>query len=85
MLSPDRLKETIIPPTISGEFYTKSIEESPYTKDMREIDKDYLKIFLCREGRTKGYHRIQVWNNNKTDVKWHVRGIGSWLCKYTRI
>jgi electron transfer flavoprotein-quinone oxidoreductase len=29
-----------------GEFYTKSIEESPYTKDMREIDKDYLKIFL---------------------------------------
>ena len=33
-------------PDYLGEFYTKSIEESPYTKDMREIDKDYLKIFL---------------------------------------
>ena len=29
-----------------GEYYSQSIEESPYTKDMREIDKDYLKIFL---------------------------------------
>lgn len=29
-----------------GEFYTKSVQESPYTRDMREIDKDYLKIFL---------------------------------------
>ena len=29
-----------------GEFYTQSVEESPYTKDMTEIDKDYLKIFL---------------------------------------
>jgi electron transfer flavoprotein-quinone oxidoreductase len=29
-----------------GEFYSQSIEESPYTRDMREIDKDYLKIFL---------------------------------------
>jgi electron transfer flavoprotein-quinone oxidoreductase len=29
-----------------GDFYTKSVEESPYTKDMKEIDKDYLKIFL---------------------------------------
>jgi electron transfer flavoprotein-quinone oxidoreductase len=29
-----------------GDFYTRSIEESPYTKDMKEIDKDYLKIFL---------------------------------------
>lgn len=29
-----------------GEFYAKSVEESPYTKDMKEIDKDYLKIFL---------------------------------------
>ncbi|HEY9387020.1 MAG TPA: electron transfer flavoprotein [Nitrososphaeraceae archaeon] len=29
-----------------GEFYTKSIDESPYTRDMKEIDKDYLKIFL---------------------------------------
>lgn len=33
-------------PDYMGEFYTKSIEESPYTKDMKEIDKDYLKIFL---------------------------------------
>jgi electron transfer flavoprotein-quinone oxidoreductase len=29
-----------------GESYTQSIEESPYTRDMKEIDKDYLKIFL---------------------------------------
>lgn len=29
-----------------GEFYTKSLQENPYTRDMREIDKDYLKIFL---------------------------------------
>lgn len=29
-----------------GDFYTKSLEENPYTRDMREIDKDYLKIFL---------------------------------------
>jgi electron transfer flavoprotein-quinone oxidoreductase len=29
-----------------GEFYSKSIEESPYTTDMKQIDKDYLKIFL---------------------------------------
>ncbi len=29
-----------------GEFYTKSVQDGPYTRDMREIDKDYLKIFL---------------------------------------
>jgi electron transfer flavoprotein-quinone oxidoreductase len=29
-----------------GEYYTKSVEESPYTKDMKEIDKEYLKIFI---------------------------------------
>jgi electron transfer flavoprotein-quinone oxidoreductase len=29
-----------------GEFYSQSIGESPYTRDMKEIDKDYLKIFL---------------------------------------
>jgi electron transfer flavoprotein-quinone oxidoreductase len=29
-----------------GEFYSQSIDESPYTRDMKEIDKDYLKIFL---------------------------------------
>ncbi|MEO9319516.1 MAG: electron transfer flavoprotein [Nitrososphaera sp.] len=29
-----------------GEHYSQSIEESPFTHDMREIDKDYLKIFL---------------------------------------
>ncbi|MEK0329399.1 MAG: NAD(P)/FAD-dependent oxidoreductase [Nitrosopumilus sp.] len=29
-----------------GEFYSKSIEHSPYTIDMKQIDKDYLKIFL---------------------------------------
>jgi len=29
-----------------GEFYAQSVEDSPYTRDMKEIDKDYLKIFL---------------------------------------
>ena len=29
-----------------GEFYSKSVEQSPYTIDMKQIDKDYLKIFL---------------------------------------
>jgi len=29
-----------------GEHYTQSVEESPYTIDMKQIDKDYLKIFL---------------------------------------
>src|SRR5918911_1101200 len=29
-----------------GESYSQSIEASPYTRDMKEIDKDYLKIFL---------------------------------------
>ena len=29
-----------------GEYYSQSLEESPYTLDMKQIDKDYLKIFL---------------------------------------
>jgi electron transfer flavoprotein-quinone oxidoreductase len=29
-----------------GEHYSQMVEESPYTRDMKEIDKDYLKIFL---------------------------------------
>lgn len=29
-----------------GEYYSNSVEESPYTRDMKEIDKDYLKLFL---------------------------------------
>jgi electron transfer flavoprotein-quinone oxidoreductase len=29
-----------------GQYYTQSMEESPYTHDMKAIDKDYLKIFL---------------------------------------
>jgi electron transfer flavoprotein-quinone oxidoreductase len=29
-----------------GQYYTQSVEESPYTRDMKAIDKDYLKIFL---------------------------------------
>lgn len=33
-------------PHYMGEYYSQSVEESPYTRDMREIDKDYLKIFL---------------------------------------
>ena len=33
-------------PTYLGEYYTSSVEESPYTLDMKQIDKDYLKIFL---------------------------------------
>ena len=31
---------------ILGEYYSKSVEESPFTTDMTKIDKDYLKIFL---------------------------------------
>jgi electron transfer flavoprotein-quinone oxidoreductase len=30
-----------------GGFYAHSVDESPYTKDMKQIDKDYLKIFLA--------------------------------------
>jgi electron transfer flavoprotein-quinone oxidoreductase len=33
-------------PQYMGEYYSQSVEESPYTRDMKEIDKDYLKIFL---------------------------------------
>jgi electron transfer flavoprotein-quinone oxidoreductase len=33
-------------PHTLGERYSQTIEESPYTRDMKEIDKDYLKIFL---------------------------------------
>jgi len=29
-----------------GEYYTKETENSPYTTDMKQIDKNYLKIFL---------------------------------------
>ena len=29
-----------------GDFYAKSLQDNPYTRDMKEIDKDYLKIFL---------------------------------------
>jgi electron transfer flavoprotein-quinone oxidoreductase len=29
-----------------GGFYANSVEDSPYTKDMKQIDKEYLKIFL---------------------------------------
>ncbi|HJU14550.1 MAG TPA: FAD-binding protein [Candidatus Nitrosotalea sp.] len=29
-----------------GKYYSQSLEESPYTHDMKAIDKDYLKIFL---------------------------------------
>ncbi|HKX82438.1 MAG TPA: NAD(P)/FAD-dependent oxidoreductase [Nitrososphaera sp.] len=29
-----------------GEHYSQLVEESQYTRDMKEIDKDYLKIFL---------------------------------------
>jgi electron transfer flavoprotein-quinone oxidoreductase len=29
-----------------GEFYTQLIDDSHYTRDMKEIDKNYLKIFL---------------------------------------
>jgi len=29
-----------------GEYYSQLIDESPYTTDMKRIDKDYLKIFL---------------------------------------
>jgi electron transfer flavoprotein-quinone oxidoreductase len=29
-----------------GEYYSQLVEESPYTIDMKQIDKDYLKIFF---------------------------------------
>ena len=29
-----------------GEYYANSVDDSPYTRDMKQIDKDYLKIFL---------------------------------------
>ncbi len=29
-----------------GKYYSQLVEESPYTLDMKQIDKDYLKIFL---------------------------------------
>ncbi|MCE9653199.1 MAG: NAD(P)/FAD-dependent oxidoreductase [Nitrosarchaeum sp.] len=29
-----------------GEYYSQLVDESPYTTDMKQIDKDYLKIFL---------------------------------------
>ncbi len=29
-----------------GEYYSQLVKESPYTLDMKQIDKDYLKIFL---------------------------------------
>lgn len=29
-----------------GEYYSSLLQESPYTADMKEIDKEYLKIFL---------------------------------------
>jgi electron transfer flavoprotein-quinone oxidoreductase len=33
-------------PDYIGEFYSQTIAESPYDHDMKEIDKDYVKIFL---------------------------------------
>jgi electron transfer flavoprotein-quinone oxidoreductase len=33
-------------PQYMGEYYSQQVEESPFTRDMKEIDKDYLKIFL---------------------------------------
>ncbi|HEY6883708.1 MAG TPA: electron transfer flavoprotein [Nitrososphaeraceae archaeon] len=29
-----------------GDYYSRFVEDSPYTRDMKEIDKDYLKTFL---------------------------------------
>lgn len=29
-----------------GQYYSQAVEESPYTHDLKSIDKDYLKIFL---------------------------------------
>ncbi len=33
-------------PEYMGEHYSQLVEASPYTRDMKEIDKDYLKTFL---------------------------------------
>ena len=40
-LDKDDLSESYL-----GEYYSQLIDESPYTTDMKQIDKDYLKIFL---------------------------------------
>jgi electron transfer flavoprotein-quinone oxidoreductase len=33
-------------PQYMGEYYGQLVDQSPYTRDMKEIDKDYLKTFL---------------------------------------
>jgi electron transfer flavoprotein-quinone oxidoreductase len=33
-------------PEYMGQYYGDLVDDSPYTRDMKEIDKDYLKIFL---------------------------------------
>jgi len=40
------LERNSFAPDHLGEPYVQSLEQSPYTKDLTEIDKDYLKIFL---------------------------------------
>ncbi len=42
----DALDKNILSQDHLGKSYSDSIEESHYTRDMKEIDKDYLKIFL---------------------------------------
>ena len=48
----------------AGEYYANSIEDSPYTKDMKEIDKGYLKIFLetCKRCSER-YCRFKIWHD----------------------
>jgi electron transfer flavoprotein-quinone oxidoreductase len=42
----DALEKNNLSHDTLGKAYSSSLEESHYTKDMKEIDKDYLKIFL---------------------------------------
>jgi electron transfer flavoprotein-quinone oxidoreductase len=42
----DALEKNNLSHDTLGKSYSNSLEESHYTKDMKEIDKDYLKIFL---------------------------------------
>ncbi len=49
-----------------GKFYSKSVEQSPYTTDMRQIDLDYLKIFL---DATKNVPRDILGFRNATILK----------------
>ena len=49
-----------------GESYSRSVEQSPYTTDMKQIDRDYLKIFL---DAAKDVPRDVIGSRNATVLK----------------